>query len=189
MEARRRRAISAPTLCKLALSPFGNRLARNQWRRRVLGYALMAIFFKRGHIMTFKHTVRTTSLSMIAASICAALPIAAYSQAEPGPQQRATQPAEPADPATTTAVPQQKIEKFADAYVAVQKIQVKAQEKLQASKDADEAQQVKTSAEGEMIQAVEKTGLNVDEFNQIVQAMASDVSLRSKVNAEIQKRS
>lgn len=137
--------------------------------------------------MTFdKQALRT---SILAACLCAAVPVATYAQAEESrtPPDRNVQPA-PTEQAPATSVDEKQIEKFADAYVAVQDIQVKATEKLQTAKDAEEVQKVKTSAETEMIQAVEQNGLNVDQFNQIVQAMATDLDLRSKVNAEIQER-
>jgi hypothetical protein len=39
-----------------------------------------------------------------------------------------------------------------------------------------------------MIAAVERSGLQVEEFNQIVQSMAADNDIRSRVAAEVQKR-
>lgn len=91
---------------------------------------------------------------------------------------------------TTAAAPitDQKIEQFADAYVAVQNIQEKASSDLQTAKDPAAADQVKASAESDMIAAVEKSGLKVDEFNQIVQTMTADVSVRERVAAKLQER-
>ena len=40
-----------------------------------------------------------------------------------------------------------------------------------------------------MIQAVQKSGLQVDEFNQIASQMASDLTLRNKVLEKVQQRS
>ena len=40
-----------------------------------------------------------------------------------------------------------------------------------------------------MISAVERSGLQVDEFNQIVESMASNVEVRNKVAAKLQERS
>jgi hypothetical protein len=91
---------------------------------------------------------------------------------------------------TTAAAPitDQKIEQFADAYVAVQGIQEKAASDLQTSKDPASADQVKQKAESDMIAAVEKSGLKVDEFNQIVETMTADASVRERVAAKLQER-
>src|SRR5262245_15257313 len=81
-----------------------------------------------------------------------------------------------------------KIEQFADAYVAVQTIQQKAAADLQSATDPDQAAKVKSNAENQMIAAVERTGLKVDEFNQIVETMASNNDVRSRVAAKLQQR-
>jgi Domain of unknown function (DUF4168) len=88
-----------------------------------------------------------------------------------------------------TAIDDKKIEQFADAYVEVQTIQKKASADLAAAQDSAAADSVKTKAESDMIAAVEKNGLQVDEFNQIVETMASNVEVRNKVAAKLQQRS
>jgi hypothetical protein len=47
---------------------------------------------------------------------------------------------------------------------------------------------VKATAESDMIAAVEKSGLKVDEFNSIVQTMTADASVRERVAAKLQER-
>jgi hypothetical protein len=91
---------------------------------------------------------------------------------------------------TTAAAPitDKKIEQFADAYVAVQTIQEKAASDLQTAKDPATADKVKAGAESDMIAAVEKSGLQVDEFNQIVETMTADASVRERVAAKLQER-
>ena len=86
------------------------------------------------------------------------------------------------------AVEDKKIDQFADAYIAVQQIQSQATEQLSATTDEQKAQEVKQNAESDMIQAVQRTGLQIEEFNQIVQAMAVDASLRDKVSGRIDAR-
>ena len=92
---------------------------------------------------------------------------------------------------TTTAGPieDQKIEQFADAYLAVQTIPQKAAADLQGAKDPEQADKVKATAESDMIAAVERSGLQVPEFNRIVERMASDTEVRSRVAAKLQERS
>jgi hypothetical protein len=87
-----------------------------------------------------------------------------------------------------TPVDQTKVEQFADAYVQVQTIQQKANADLQTATDPSQADQLKTSAQTDMIAAVERSGLQIEEFNEIVASMAADTELRSRVSAEVQKR-
>jgi hypothetical protein len=96
---------------------------------------------------------------------------------------------EPATGATAGPIEDKKIEQFADAYLAVQTIQQKAAAELQSAKDPQQADKVKASAETDMIAAVERSGLQVPEFNRIVERMASDTEVRSRVAAKLQERS
>jgi hypothetical protein len=141
-------------------------------------------------------------VALLAAGFLAAAPTALYAQeppaqdpadeAEQAAPESATTPESATDPAAATAatpVPDTKIDQFATAYVAVQAIQAKTSEQLSTAPDTEKANQVKAAAENEMIKAVQQSGLQVDEFNQIAQAMASDVALRSKVIEKVQQRS
>jgi hypothetical protein len=87
-----------------------------------------------------------------------------------------------------TTVDQSKVEQFAAAYVQVQSIQQQAQQKLQTATDPARAGEVQTQAQSDMIAAVERSGLEIEEFNQIVASMAADTELRSRISAEVQKR-
>jgi hypothetical protein len=53
---------------------------------------------------------------------------------------------------------------------------------LQGTTDPAKAEQAKTNAETAMIAAVERNGLDVNQFNQIVLAMATDETIRSRVD-------
>lgn len=102
-----------------------------------------------------------------------------------------TAPGATTAPGSATAGPieDKKIEQFADAYLAVQTIQQKAAAELQSAKDPQQADKVKATAESDMIAAVERSGLQVPEFNRIVERMASDTEVRSRVAAKLQERS
>lgn len=112
---------------------------------------------------------------------------AAYSDPPPASADAADLPA-PTQPATTSVVADEKIDQFATAYVAVEGIQNQAAEQLNAAPDAESAKAVQANAEAEMIKAVERSGLQVEEFNQIVQAMVADNALRTKVIGKIEQR-
>ena len=101
----------------------------------------------------------------------------------------ATPPASPSSTADASALDDKKIEQFANAYVEVQTIQQKASTDLQTTTDPAAAEKVKTAAESDMIAAVERSGLKVEEFNQIVESMASNTEVRNRVAAKIQERS
>lgn len=91
--------------------------------------------------------------------------------------------------AESMPIDEQKIDKFAEAYVAVQTIQTKAAKDLDsASNDPTKQQQTQAAVENEMIAAVERTGLKLEEFNGIVQSMTADADLRAKVVAKIRER-
>jgi hypothetical protein len=111
----------------------------------------------------------------------------ANEQSAPG---AATDQATPGAADSTTAGPidDKKIEQFANAYIAVQTIQQKAATELQGAKDPAAADKVKATAESDMIAAVERSGLQVPEFNKIVERMASDTEVRSRVAAKLQER-
>jgi len=100
------------------------------------------------------------------------------------------EPAAPGTSDSTTAgtIDDKKIEQFADAYVAVQTIQQKAATELQSAKDPAAADKAKATAESDMIAAVERSGLQEPEFNKIVERMASDTEIRSRVAAKLQER-
>ena len=117
----------------------------------------------------------------------------------PSASQDIDQGAPAQDPSTSAATPapstadassldDKKLDQFANAYVEVQTIQQKAATDLQATSDPASADKVKTTAETDMIAAVERSGLQVEEFNQIVEAMASNVEVRNRVAAKLQQR-
>ena len=100
-----------------------------------------------------------------------------------------------AEPATESSAPidaatldETKLDKFVDAYVAVQGIQKEAVQKQSAATDQDAAKALTAETQAKMTDAVEKSGLHVDEFNSIAQLMANDTDLRARVAAKLQQR-
>ena len=106
------------------------------------------------------------------------------------PAASGAQEAPSAGTSSTAAAPldDQKIKQFASAYLEVATIQRDANAQLETASDPAKAEQVKTNAESAMIAAVQRNGLDVQQFNQIVQTMAADESVRSRVTAELQQR-
>ncbi|HEX7115587.1 MAG TPA: DUF4168 domain-containing protein [Steroidobacter sp.] len=143
-------------------------------------------------------TFRTPVLVAAAASALLASGLASALQEQEDTMQpsqstgQSTQPGQQGmqPPAASQGEPisDEKIEKFADAYISVQTIQQKASQDLQSAATPEEADKVKTAAESEMVAAVERSGLEVPEFNRIVETMASDANVRSRVAAKLQER-
>lgn len=100
-----------------------------------------------------------------------------------------TEPAaESAAPVTTSNIDEVKLDKFVDAFVAVQEIQKQAAEKQSASQDMEAAKARTAETQAKMSDAVRKSGLQVDEFNAIAQLMLQDTDLRARINAKMQQR-
>jgi hypothetical protein len=99
-------------------------------------------------------------------------------------------PAESVTPPPEEVAPldEKKIDQFADAYLAIEEIHAKAAEELKSTTDPESANKVKADAETQIIQAVEQSGLRLDEFNQIAELMAVDVQLRAKIASRVQER-
>lgn len=134
----------------------------------------------------------------LAAGLLAATP-ALYAQApeeqspDPAPQETPEQmPPDMTTPdseASTAQIDDTKVDQFANAYVEVQAIQAQAAQELNTTTDAAKVTEVRANAERQMIAAVERSGLQVEEFNRIADLMTTDVSLRSRVIDKVQKRS
>jgi hypothetical protein len=122
-----------------------------------------------------------------------------WAQAPEPPTTAPTNPATTEAPAVTDSNPatsgaqatidERKIDQFADAYVAVQQIQASAAAELDsAAGDPAKQQATQAKVESDMIAAVERTGLKLEEFNGIVQTMSADADLRAKVAAKIREK-
>ena len=157
----------------------------------------------RNHLLAFAITAGLSGAPAVFAQVdeAAPQPSAPEATAEPTPPLQNNAPADPATaesdasasaaaPGTATAAPidDKKIDQFATAYVEVASIQRNASAQLQSASDPAKAEAVKANAESQMIAAVERNGLDVNEFNRIVETMAADDSIRSRVAAKVQER-
>lgn len=104
---------------------------------------------------------------------------------------------EPASPPPETITPpprevapleDKKLDQFADAYIAIESIHAQAAAELERTTDPDEANKVKERAETQIIEAVERSGLRLEEFNQIAELMKIDEAVRAKITTRIEKR-
>ncbi len=81
----------------------------------------------------------------------------------------------------TAAMTEQTVDAFVDAFVAVQEIREDFAERLQSASDESEAQAMQQEAQAEMIQAVEQSGMSVQEYNDVAMALQNDPELMQQV--------
>jgi hypothetical protein len=128
----------------------------------------------------------TVGAALIAASLCAAMltSVSAQAQSKPSPSPEAIAPT----PREAAPLQEEKINQFADAYLAVEEVHSKTAAELKTAKDPAAANAVRENAEGHVIQAIERTGLRLQEFNQIVELCAVDPELRVVVASIVERR-
>lgn len=99
-------------------------------------------------------------------------------QGQPGAMEQ--QPGAQVDPQT--------LDRFVDAFVAVQHIREDFAERLQEVTDESEAQAMQQEAQQEMISAVEENGLNVEQYNEVAMALQSDPAMMQEVQRMAEER-
>lgn len=95
-------------------------------------------------------------------------------------------------PAATAQQPQaqiseEKVDKFVDAYVEVQKINQEYTAQLQSTGEPEKATELQQEAQTKMQQAVTDTGLSIPEYQQIAALAGQDQELRSRIEKELSK--
>jgi hypothetical protein len=131
-----------------------------------------------------KHARLNIRAAIVASGILIASTAFAQTAAEQGPPV----PDSAAPQTSTVQIEEKKVDQFAAAFVAVQDIQAQAAQQLSSATDEQQATQVRADAEKQMIAAVEREGLQVEEFNRIADLLNTDLALRSKVVEKVEKR-
>ncbi len=72
------------------------------------------------------------------------------------------------------------LQQFAEAQAAVRQVQSKFQAQAQAVETEEEMQMIQQQANEEMVQAIERTDLSIQEYNEIANAVQTDPQLREK---------
>lgn len=92
-------------------------------------------------------------------------------------------------PAQQGQAPQQldvsdsQLEQYAAVAVKVTEIRNDFQQKMTSAEDAEQAQTLQEEASAEMIEAVQASGMSVEEYNQIAYALQSDPELQERLAA------
>ena len=91
------------------------------------------------------------------------------------PTYASAQSAQSAQPAQQQAnISDTQLREFANARSAVEQIQMKYQDKAQNVTSEQDMQRLQAQANNEMVQAVEKTNLSVEQYNQIASLIQTD---------------
>jgi hypothetical protein len=104
------------------------------------------------------------------------------------PPQPAPQELPPSALAEMNVADEAKIDQFADAYLAIEAIHTQVTQELKEAENSAESDRIKAQAETQIIAAVERSGLRLDEFNRIADALVADKELRAKIAARIAER-
>lgn len=119
---------------------------------------------------------KTIGASLIALGMSVAAPAMAAMDAAP-----ATQPAPAEQSASGQTFPDAKLNSYAVANVTVEQINQQYAARAQAATDAAAKQQIEQEKNAKLAETVTKTGLTVDEYNQIYMASKADAALAAKI--------
>lgn len=126
--------------------------------------------------------------AFIAANLCTGTLTSVFAQVPN--EQAVPEPPEATPPTPPEVAPlaEKKIDQFADAYLVIEEIHSEAAAELEATTDPVAAHKVRANAETQMIQAIERSGLQLQEFNQIAELMALNPALRTKIATKVEER-
>lgn len=129
-------------------------------------------------IDTRRHLMSLSASALLAGFMATGTAAPALAQAEAPPQEA---------PAPAAQISEEHLKTFANATREVNRIADKARTQLQEPGPPDKAQAVQQQAQAEMVEAVKKNGLSVEQYNQIAMAAQSDPKLREKVLQHMQQ--
>ncbi|WP_018949809.1 DUF4168 domain-containing protein [Thioalkalivibrio sp. ALMg11] len=97
------------------------------------------------------------------------------------PQGGAAQGGAPMQEAPEVDLSEEDIDTFVSAFVAVQEVREDFADRLQSAEDETEAQSMQQEAQDEMVNAVEDSGMSVEEYNEVAMALQNDPELMQEV--------
>ncbi|WP_416138374.1 DUF4168 domain-containing protein [Halomonas sp. HK25] len=121
--------------------------------------------------------------ALISAALLSAGLMSATAHAQQDP---AAAPEQPQASAPAMDISDQQLQQFADASEEIVVISQEYTERLQAAEDEPAQQEVQMEANDKMVEAVEDSGLDVDTFNAIGQAVQQDPELMQRVQDMVQ---
>ncbi|MCG6658850.1 DUF4168 domain-containing protein [Halomonas campisalis] len=121
--------------------------------------------------------------ALISAALLSAGLMSATAHAQQDP---AAAPEQPQAAAPTMDVSDEQLQQFADASEDIVVISEEYTERLHAAEDEAAQQEVQMEANDKMVEAVEESGLDVDTFNTIGQAVQQDPELMQRVQEMVE---
>ncbi|OOC48273.1 DUF4168 domain-containing protein [Thioalkalivibrio versutus] len=97
------------------------------------------------------------------------------------PPQGGAQGGAPMQEAPEVDLSEEDIDTFVSAFVAVQEVREDFADRLQSAEDETEAQSMQQEAQDEMVNAVEDSGMSVEEYNEVAMALQNDPELMQEV--------
>lgn len=95
------------------------------------------------------------------------------------PGQPAQPPAQPETP-DASSISEDQLDKTVEAYIAVNELQTKIQEKLAGENDQAKIQAEVQNAQAKMVEAVKKAGLEPQEYEEVMSVVTQNDELRQK---------
>ncbi len=124
---------------------------------------------------------RMTALFSAALLSAGLMSVTAHAQQDP-----AAAPEQPQAAAPAMDFSDQQLQQFAEASEEIVVISEEYTERLQGADDEASQQEVRMEANEKMVDAVEESGLDVDTFNAIGQAVQQDPELMQRVQEKVQ---
>ena len=124
---------------------------------------------------------RMTALFSAALLSAGLMSVTAHAQQDP-----AAAPDQPQAAAPAMDFSDQQLQQFAEASEEIVVISEEYTERLQGADDEASQQEVRMEANEKMVDAVEESGLDVDTFNAIGQAVQQDPELMQRVQEKVQ---
>ncbi|MFO7647728.1 DUF4168 domain-containing protein [Halomonas campaniensis] len=129
---------------------------------------------------------RMTALFAAALLSAGLMSAVAHAQQDSAQQDPAAAPEQPQAAAPATDFSDEQLEQFADASQEIVVISEEYTERMHAAEDEASQQEVQMEANDKMVEAVEESGLDVDTFNAIGQAVQQDPELMQRVQEKVQ---
>ncbi|MFP4084433.1 MAG: DUF4168 domain-containing protein [Desulfonatronovibrio sp.] len=108
-------------------------------------------------------------------------------QGQEGQSQQQDMMQQPDQSAEPIEVSDAELDKVAQAYVQITEIRGEFQETLSDVSDPEKAQQLQEEAGEKMVQAVQDNGLDVQKYNEVMEAAQVDEELREKLLARMEE--
>lgn len=88
----------------------------------------------------------------------------------------------------TGSIADETVDQMADAYIALEAIRTKANDELKDADDQEDARAIRNQAQDAMIQAIQRTGLKLRDFNRLSQLAALDPALADRIRMRMLER-